>query len=420
MRCFVAAVGCFSLVCALGVAQVSVSAKQPAFWPRFNGPNEDNLSADRGLLRQWPKDGPPLAWKAKGLGEGFAGVTIARGMIYTAGNVGGKMTITALDLDGQMRWQVENGPAYKKSFPGSRGTPTIDGDRVYHESPSGQVVCLNAKTGKRIWTRNILKAFGGEEAKWGLAESVLVDGDHLICCPGGPKTAVVALDKRTGKTVWQSPSAEGDVAGYASPTLVEYGGLRLILTMTAKALIGVNAKNGDLLFRFAHPTRWEVNALMPVFHDGRILISSGYGTSGSVLLKLSVRGKRASVEKVWTSKDLDNHHGGVVLLGGYVYGAGHESGDANWVCLDWRTGKTMWTAKGIGKGSLTSADGLLYTMNEKRGVGLARATPQRYVLLSQFKIPRGGKAATWAHPVVTGGRLYLRHGDFLYVYDVKR
>jgi outer membrane protein assembly factor BamB len=413
--------GCLAILVFVGGCGEAVSAKNPVqpSWPRFHGPNQDNISTDTGLLRQWPKDGPPLAWTAKGLGEGFADVTISDGLIYTAGNVDDKMTITALDMDGHARWHVDNGEACKKQYPGSRGTPTIDGERLYHESPSGRLVCLNAKTGKRIWSVNILDEFKGKQITWALAESVLIDGNHVICCPGGPETAVAALDKRTGKTVWKSPSAEGDLAGYASPSLAVCQGLRIVLTMTNKSLIGVNADNGNLLFRFAHPTAWEVNALMPIYRDGHIFISSGYGTSASVLLKLNVDGKKAKVEEVWRSKDLDSHHEGVVMLDGYIYGSAHQSGKGKWVCLDWKTGKTMWAKKGIGKGAVTCADGLLYGINENRTVGLIKPSPEKYELVSEFDIPKDGKGKTWAHPVVCGGRLYIRHGDFLYAYDVK-
>jgi len=421
MRCLVVSIGCVALVCALGACRPAVSAGDEAYWPRFHGPRADNISTDTGLLESWPDDGPPLAWTAEGIGEGFAGVTMARGLIYTAGNVGDEMIITALDMRGKMRWQVKNGKAYKKDrFPGARGTPTIDGNHLYHESPTGNLICLNAKTGKRIWAFNMLDAFDGKRPQWALAESVLIDGNRLICCPGGPKTAVVALDKRTHKTLWKSPSAEGDTISYASPVLAKYKGLRMILTMTAEALIGVNADGGDLLFRHPHPTEWQVNALMPVYHDGHVFISSGYGTSGSELLKLHVRGKTAHVRRVWQSKDLDNHHGGVVLLDGYIYGAAHKSGRGKWVCLDWKTGETMWVQRGVGKGPITCADGMLYTMSEKRHVGLVRANPNRYELISRFRIPRGGEGDTWAHPVVCGGRLYIRHGNFLYAYDVRK
>ena len=248
---------------------------------------------------------------------------------------------------------------------------------------------------------------------------MLIDGSRLICCPGGPKTAVVALDKRTGRTIWQSPSAGGDLVGYATPTLAEYRGLRMILTMTLKAVIGVNADNGDLLFRFEHPTKYDVNATMPLYHDGHVFISSGYGTTGSTLLKLDVRGKKATVTKVWNSRDLDNHHGGVILLDGYLYGAAHNFNRGKWICLDWKTGEMKYAEKGVGKGSATCAEGMLYTMSERRDVGLVKATPAGHEVISQFKLPSGGEGPTWAHPVVRGGRLYLRHGDFLYAYDVR-
>jgi outer membrane protein assembly factor BamB len=371
------------------------------------------------LLKKWPDGGPKLLWTAKGLGEGFASVTLSGGVIYTAGNIDEKTVITALDLDGTVKWQKPNGPAWTGDHPGARGTPTIDGDFLYHESAMGDVLCLNAKTGQQVWGLNILKEFDGQNITWALAESLLIDGDRVICCPGGKKASVAALDKKTGKTVWTAQST-GDKAGYASPVLAEYQGLRMILAMTQRAVIGVNADNGDLLFRHEHKTSYDVNATDPIFHDGELFISSGYG-SGSELLKLKVDGKKASVERVWQSKDLDNQHGGVVLLNGYLYGAAHQRSSAGWVCLDWKSGKKMYADKGVGMGSLTCAEGMLYTFCEnekKRDVGLVEATPDAYKLVSRFQIPAGGKGPTWPHPVVCGGRLYLRHGDLLFGYDI--
>ena len=406
------------LAVSLFIAGVAWAADSAA-WPRFHGPKGDNISTETGLLKQWPAGGPKLLWTARGIGQGYAGVTIVDGFVYTAGNVDDKTMITALDTDGRLCWQVDNGEAWSEKYPGSRGTPTLDEKRLYHESPRGDLVCLNAKTGKKLWRMNILDRFGGKNIHWALAESVLIDGDRLICCPGGPKTAVVALNKRTGRTVWQSPAADDDLIGYATPTLAEYRGLRIILTMTLKALIGVNADNGDLLFRFEHPTKYDVNATMPVYHNGHVFISSGYGTTGSTLLKLDVRGKKASVTKVWNSRELDNHHGGVILLDGYLYGAAHQFNRGKWICLDWKTGELQYAERGVGKGSATCADGMLYTLSERRAVGLVKATPTGHEVVGRFKIPSGGEGPTWAHPVVCGGRLYLRHGDFLYAYDVR-
>lgn len=382
-------------------------------------PKGDNISTDTGLLKQWPEGGPKLTWTAEGIGHGFSGVTLADGLIFTAGNIDEKTVITALDLSGNIQWQVENGKAWTGGPAGTRGTPTIDGDRLYHESPHGDLVCLQAKTGRKIWGLNILKEFGSKNITWALAESVLIDGDRLICCPGGPNTAVVALDKMTGKTVWQSPSASGDPPCYASPTLAECRGLRMILTMTSKALIGVNADGGDLLFRYPHKTAYDVNALKPIYHDGQIFISSGYGTTGSVMVKLSVDGRKATVEKVWGSRELDNHHNGVILLDGSLYGSAHKFNNSKWICLDWKTGEMKYAERGVGKGSPTCAEGMLYTLSEKRDMGLVQATPDGHEVISEFKTPSGPEGPTWAHPVVCGGRLYIRHSDKLYAYDVR-
>lgn len=405
-----------ALVACSVIAGPHAAAGDAPFWPQFHGPSRDNISTETGLLRRWPEGGPKLLWTAKGLGHGFATVSIARGRIYTAGNLDGRTVITAMNMQGNILWQYNNGPAWTGSVPGSRGTPTIDGPRLYHESPLGEVVCLEAATGKRLWGLNILKRFGGKNITWALAESLLIDGARVICSPGGPQTAVVALDKLTGRTVWKSPST-GDKAGYATPALVECGGLRMILTLTSRALIGVNADDGRLLFRVEHRSPWDENITTPLYHDGHVLVSTR--TTGSVMFKLDVDGKKASVQEVWRSRELDNHHGGVVLLDGAIYGASHVRNDGRWICLDWKTGRLAYVERGVGKGSLTAAEGMLYTLGERGVMGLVRATPERHQTISRFRVPKGGRGPVWAHPVVCGGRLYIRHGDFLYAYDVR-
>jgi len=395
-------------------AETAAAAPEGPFWPRFHGPNGDNLSTETGLVKQWPEGGPKLIWSTQGIGHGFSSVAIANAMIYTDGNVDEKTVITAMDMDGNVVWQKENGGAYTGSHPGTRGTPTIDGDRLYHESPLGEVVCLDAKSGERIWGRNILTEFGAKNIQWALAESVVIDGDHAICCPGGPQASVVALDKATGETVWAAKGT-GDKAGYATPTVAECQGLRMVLAMNAKALVGVNADNGDFLFRHPHETKYDVNATSPVYHEGHIFITSGYG-SGSEMLKLSVDGRKASVEPAWAAKELDNHHGGVLLLDGHLYGS---SSKGKWVSLNWETGEVAYSEGGVGKGSLTYADGMLYTFSEKRKMGLVEATPSGHTVISRFELPSGGPGNSWAHPVVCGGRLYLRHSDQLSAFDVR-
>lgn len=385
------------------------------FWPQFHGPNRDNISTEEGLLKQWPENGPDLVWTAQGLGHGFSTVSIAGGMIYTAGNIGGDTVITALDLDGKMVWQATNGKAWTRDHPGTRGTPTIDGDHVYHESPLGEVICLDAKTGKTIWQVNIIEQFQATNIKWALSESLLIDGDHVICCPGGPETSMVALNKRTGAVVWKAPST-GEPAGYASPILVEQQGLRIIVTMTSRAVIGVNADTGKLLWHVEHESYMGQNVMVPLVHDGYIFITTLQG--GSVKWQIRVVDGGASLKEVWRSGELENQHGGAVLVNGNLYGTSSSKNRNQWVCLDWETGKVKHVEGGVGKGSPTVADGMLYTLGERGTMGLVQPTAKGHEMVSSFRIPEGGKGNSWAHPVVCAGRLYIRHGEFLYAYDV--
>ena len=439
--------GCV-LPCALSMREAEAAsletAENKAFWPQFHGPNRDNMSAETGLLKRWPEGGPPLLWTAKGLGHGFSTVSIADGRIYTAGNIEGKTVVTAMDMKGKILWRAENGRAWQKPdpHPGTRGTPTVDGDRVYHESPHGQVVCLKADTGEQIWTRNILEDFHAKNIQWGLAESLLVDGPRLIVCPCGPETAIVALDKMTGETLWKSkpskplkphkPSRSGqpgltyDLAGYASPILVERGGLRVILTFTAKAIIGVNADTGDLLFRVPHESHADENVLTPLYRDGHVFISTIKG--GSVKWELAVEGEKASLKEIWRSNELHSHHDAVVLVGGHLYGNSRMVNQKLWVCLDWKTGAKTYVEPGVGRGSVTYSDGMLYTLSEEGAMGLARATPKGHAVISRFQLPAQTKEKNpkkfdnpyWAHPVVCDGKLYLRHSDILYVHDIRK
>jgi outer membrane protein assembly factor BamB len=397
----------------LSATAVTRAADAPS-WPRFHGPAGNNISSDTGLLKEWPEGGPALIWTAEGIGEGFASVTLSGGLIYTAGNIGEKTVVTALDLSGKIAWQSAAGAAWTASPPGTRGTPTVDGDRVFYENPYGDLFCFHAKTGQGIWKRNILNDFAGKNIQWALSESVIVDGNRLICAPFGQKASVVALDKRSGKTIWAAPPTEGP-AGYATATIVESKGLRMILTMSGKALVGINAENGAGLFRYEHLTKYDVNALTPIFIDGSVFISSGYG-AGSEMVKLNFRRGKVTAERAWESKEMDNHHGGVALVDGYLYGTSNQG---NWVCYDPKNGDVKYSERGTGKGSLTVAEGMLYTLSESdHVVALVKATPEAHQIVSRFTIPDGTKDPSWAHPVVCGGRLYIRYRDRLLAYDV--
>jgi len=392
------------------------AANLDASWPQFHGPNRDNHSTETGLLKQWPEGGPALLWTAQGIGHGYSGVSIASGMIYTAGSIGKNTVITALSMDGKVLWQVENGPDWTGDHPGTRSTPTVDGDRLYHQSPVGSLLCLEARTGRKLWQINTLEKFQSKTSTWALAESLLVDGDRLICCPGGPQTCMVALDKMTGSVVWKAPST-GELAGYGSPMLVELDGLRIITTLTAKAVIGVNADTGELLWHVKHESYADENIMIPIVHDGHLFISSL--KAGSVKWKLNVNDGKVSLAELWRTQELDNHHGGIVLVGGNLYGNSTFRNSKRWVCLDWESGANKHMDKGVGKGSLTCADGMLYTLSENGRMGLVRPTPTGQELVSSFQIPKGGKGKSWAHPVVCNGRLYLRHGNFLYAYALR-
>ncbi len=393
-----------------------LTAAEPS-WPRFHGLRGDNLSTETGLLPSWPEAGPPLLWTATGIGQGYASVTVENGLIYTAGDVEPLNVITALDLEGKPQWRYETGALWRDPVGGARGTPVVDGERLYHENAHGALVCLEAKTGRKLWGLNLVEAFAGRGGGYGYAESPLLDGERLICSPGG-ETALVALDRKTGATLWKSASA-GEPAGYATPILAEYKGLRLLLTMSERGLIGVNAESGELLFKFEHVNpRYVANCVAPVFHDGRIFITYGYGI-GSVLLQLTVDGAKASVAPLWRRTELDNRHGGVILLNGSLYGASQENSKGMWCCLDWESGRLTYAEKGVGEGAATVAEGMLYILSERAKVGLVKAVPSEHKVISQFSLPPGGSGATWAHPVVCGGRLYLRHGDRLHAYDVR-
>ncbi|MGB4726115.1 MAG: PQQ-binding-like beta-propeller repeat protein [Thermogutta sp.] len=399
--------------------EASLTAMQSTtgpYWPRFHGPRGDNISDDTGLLESWPSDGPPLVWKIEGIGRGYASVTIADGRIFTAGDIGDNLIITAMDMNGNILWQKANGPAWTKNYPGSRGTPTIDGDRVYHLGASGDLACFQVSDGKEIWRRNIMEDFHAPLPEWALAESVLVDERYVYCTPGGPETCVVALDKMTGELIWKSESADGDTTGYASIQRAELEGMPILLTMTAKAVVGVRADTGKLLFRHPHETAYDVNACMPLYADGVVVVSTGYG-SGSEAIRLTRRGDTVATQQVWSNRELDNHHGGVLLFNGFIYGSSYNG---RWLCLDWEKGESRYADKGVGKGSLTYADGMLYTFSERRMVGLVKVDPTKHELVSSFRLPSEERDPSWPQPVVCGGRLYLRHGNLLFAYDVRK
>jgi len=395
-----------------------------AEWPQFHGPNRDNRSSETGLLKSWPEGGPPRLWEVSGIGQGYSCVAIARGKVYITGEIDGDCVITALDMEGNKRWTQTNGKAWAGSYPGTRSTPTITPDGLlYHESGIGNLVCLKADTGEVVWSVNILDEFEGRNIQWGLAESPLVVDDLVICTPGGRQISVVALDRHTGRPVWKCTGV-GDKPGYASPILIDYQGLRQIVTVMSESVVGVRASDGKLLWRYPHKVYADENILTPLFHDGVVIVSGCVG-KGTTALRLLVSGDRCTVQRQWHNKTLDNKQGGLVLVGGRIYGyAELQVRRGPWVCIDFTTGRTIFQCSPLKSsykyrsGSITYADGMFYLYSDNGHAALAKATDTGFEVTGKLEIEEPGERPTWAHPVVCGRRLYLRYGDKLGAYDI--
>ena len=401
-----------SLVCLAGLllALVSGGRSDAADWPHWRGPDRDGRSPDVGLLKAWPDGGPKLLWKATGIGTGYASVAVAGGKVYTAGKVGGDIVITAFDMNGRLVWKATHGTAWTRNYPGSRATPTVDGGSVFYLSGPGLLGCYDARSGSKKWAVDI-KSFGGRAPRWGYSESALIYKNTVVVTPGD-ENCIVALDKTTGRAVWKSKGLS-DPAHYSSCIAFTHGKVPMIATLTGTGMVCVSAGNGQFLWRNNRASGRTAVCPTPVYSDGYVFGASGYG-NGGVCVKLDVAGGRVNATQAWETMDMNCHHGGFVIVDGYVYG-NHGQG---WNCLDLRTGEKKWGAQGVGKGSICYADGMLYTFSENGGrMGLVEAKPDAFVMRGQFRVEGSGKS--WAHPVVVGGRLYLRYAENLYAYDVR-
>ena len=393
---------------------------QAADSPQWRGPERNGLSKETGLLKEWPEGGPKLLWSVEGVGSGFSSLSIVKGVLYITGTVDNVEILSAYDLEGNLKWKKEYGKAFSKSYPDARTTPTVDESSIYVVSGTGEVVCFDATAGDIKWSVQGFDKFKGKHGSWGIAESPLIVDNKVIYTPCGEETTVVALDKNTGETVWTSESLS-DQSAYVSPILVKRGGKKLIVGVIGDYIIGVNAENGKIEWKFNYretsEKSREINAVTPIYHDGYIYVTSGYDHGGA-MLKLSEDGTNVSL--AWVDHTLDTHHGGVVLVDGYIYGSNWiNNGKGNWVCLDWNSGEVMYEKDWNNKGPIISADGMLYCYDEKKGMfGLVEASPEDFNVVSSFRIAEG-KGPHWAHPVISDGRLYIRHGGVLMVYDIK-
>ncbi|MCE9565671.1 MAG: PQQ-like beta-propeller repeat protein [Planctomycetes bacterium] len=387
-----------------------------ADWPQFRGPNRDGISKETGLLKTWPKEGPPKLWTAKNLGEGFGTPSVADGKIFGMGTRDEKDGVWALkESDGSELWFTPFDDVRKPNQNnGPSGTPTFHDGKVYSISSKGKIACLEAATGKPVWQADFVKDFGGGVPGWGFCESPLIDGDKLICTPGG-KNAIVALNKNTGEVIWKSTLPKNEGAQYSSAIAVEIGGQRQYIQFMKGGVVSVGASDGAFLWRYDHPANGTANCSTPLFANGLVFAASAYGNGGGLAAVSKVDDKFEAKESYF-DKQMQNHHGGMVLVDGYIYGTGSNS----LRCIDFKTGKVAWEDRAPGKGSVTFADGCLYCRNEGSGkMFLVEANPKEYTEKGQFAQPDRSKKNAWAYPVIANGKLYLRDQDIMICYDIK-
>lgn len=393
----------------LACISVPAAAQAAGDWPQWRGPNRDGISKETGLLKEWPANGPPLVWKVQGAGRGYSTLAISGGRIFTMGLRGRQEFVIAFDVaTGKEVWATAHGTGFENDRgDGPRGTPTVDGNVVYSLGGNGDLSALDAKSGRIIWKMNVLEKFGGKNIVWGISESPLIIGEKLLVNAGGPNASIVALNKKDGSVIWKSQS---DMAGYSSAMPVKVGDTTQVVFFTHQRALALDLNDGKLLWDYPRAANDVANVATPVIRGNRVFISSDYGT-GAGMVEIKADGK---AQEVYFTKDMRNHHSSSVLIGDYLYGFSSSILTA----MKFDTGEVAWRDRSVGKGSLVFADGHLYCLSENGVVGLVEATPAGYKETGRFRIPQGD-LPTWTHPVVAGGRLYLRDQDTIYAFNVK-
>lgn len=388
----------------------------------WRGPGRTGIYDETGLLKKWPDGGPKLLWETVGMGDGYSSATVTNDAVYITGRKDSSDVLTALTLEGKKKWETIYGKAWMTNHTGSRCTPTYYNGNLFLISGSGDIVCVGSD-GKIKWSKNHYKLYESKPLMFGISESPVVIDNMVIASPGGKKASLVAFNINDGKVIWEAEPLNQEPQ-YVNPKLIEYAGKKMIVTVMGTDIFAVNSKDGKILWKVNYA---EINAaagrvmknhaITPVYRDGCILIANGYNW---VALKLKLSADGNSVEKVWENRNFDPQLGGVVLLGDNLYGNNHMSKPVDtWVCVDWNNGKTLWTSKWFSKGSVISADGMLYLYEEKSGhVALVKPDPAKLDIVSEFQITKG-EGPFWAHPVISKGKLYIRHGDVLMVYLIK-
>lgn len=386
---------------------------QVADWHQWRGPNRDGHSAETGLLKEWPAGGPRLVWKIAGAGTGYSSFSASQGRLFTLGARGSDELVMAFDAaSGKKLWEVRNGRRFDNDRgDGPRSTPTVDGDRLYVFGGSGDLTSMEAATGKRLWSINVVQQFRGVNPYWGYSESPLIVGDRIVLNAGGRGASIVAINKLDGKTLWQ---VHNDEAGYSSPMLLRTGSLAQIVFFTGQRALAVDPRDGRLLWSYNRVANGTANIATPIVRANRVFLSSDYGT-GAALLDVKAAGNIASASEVYFTRDMRNHHASSVMVGDTIYGFSSSILTA----LNFNTGETVWRNRSVGKGSLIYADERLYLYSEDGVVGLADASPEAYRERGRFSIQTSGNAPTWSHPIITGGKLIIRDQDNVFAYNIR-
>ena len=380
----------------------------------WRGPERQGIYNETGLLREWPAAGPVMKWAYERLGAGFSSPVVADGNIYVTGKEDGTGYVYKISMDGNLVDRFAYGPEFHgEGYPGSRNSPAVVDNMIYIVSSNGLLVCMDANTGGIIWSRDLFSDFDGRNIRWGLTENLLVDGDRIYCAPGGRKYNIVALNRHDGEVIWASEGT-GEVSAYCSPLLINHYGRRLLITHMQNHIVAINADTGRVLWKYSHENRWDVHPNTPVYHQRSIFAFSGY-RQGGVKLRLNSVGELAGVE--WVTRDLDNQMGGAVLVDGYLYGSGHNN--RFWFCIDWETGDRIYRTRDIDKGTVIFADGRLYCYTERGELALVEASPDGFYIRGQTGITMGS-GQHWAHLVIDNGVLYVRRGNALMAYDIRR
>jgi len=399
---------------------ISVHGQETA---QFRGPSRDGIFPEKGLIKKWPDGGPKLMVQIEGIGKGYSQPVVYKGIIYITGIKQDTMdVISAYDLKGTLLWDKVYGHSWANSYSDTRSTPTIQDNKIYLVGGMGTLCCLDAANGNVLWSQDPHKQFKGEYHRWGVAESVLLTDQAAIYVTGGEETSVVAYDKITGKLFWKTKSMGGTRA-YASPSLIERNNLKIIIAQTANDLMGINALNGEIIWNFSFipyhlgESGKGANTNMPIYHNGEIFVTSGYDHPATMF---SLSGDGRSVSLKWKNDTMDTHHGGTVLVDGNLYGTNWlNNTKGQWVSINWNTGKTNWVKDWFTKGSIVSAENLLYCYEEKGGnVALVQPDVNDFKIISTFKV-EAGAGPYWAHPAIYNGMLFLRHGNVLMIYDIK-